>query len=234
MTAQIDFPYYFEHGTHADQGPLALGEGLTSQIIDHAQPLLLNRDEHFDRARDQPDRRPRAVVPGRPDPGRRGRDRGDQRPEHHEEAGRFGEADVRLLSTHRRQRRHGHPERPALRASAQRRADEMAALGRRRARDLGARSSSSACCSGSSSGRMVLLDGGHQRGVPARAGGETFRAIAAVGDDADAGQGATGHPGEGSSARSPPRRVPRSSTTSQAIRARRPDPGHRGRSQTSG
>ena len=42
-TRMIEFPYYIENGLHEPQTPIPLGEGLTSQIIQSRQPLLLNR-----------------------------------------------------------------------------------------------------------------------------------------------------------------------------------------------
>ena len=38
----IDFPYYVEAGTNKGQEPLPLGEGLTSQIIQRRESVLLN------------------------------------------------------------------------------------------------------------------------------------------------------------------------------------------------
>jgi GAF domain-containing protein/CheY-like chemotaxis protein len=45
----IDFPYYMEGGKHEPQEPLQLGEGLTSEIIQGRQTLLLNHDEEVER-----------------------------------------------------------------------------------------------------------------------------------------------------------------------------------------
>ena len=47
-TRMIDFPYRLERGKPAPRPPLALGEGLTSQILASRQPLLLNRAEQFE------------------------------------------------------------------------------------------------------------------------------------------------------------------------------------------
>jgi PAS domain S-box-containing protein len=44
---QIDFVYYYEPGEDNPE-PLAYGEGLTSQILDSREPLLLNRQEHYE------------------------------------------------------------------------------------------------------------------------------------------------------------------------------------------
>jgi signal transduction histidine kinase/DNA-binding response OmpR family regulator len=43
----IDFPYYVEDGQHEPQEPLRLGEGLTSQIIQGRETVLLNTDEEI-------------------------------------------------------------------------------------------------------------------------------------------------------------------------------------------
>ncbi len=45
----IEFPYQWELGKHVDEPPLAFGEGLTSQIIESGEPLLLNTLEGSDR-----------------------------------------------------------------------------------------------------------------------------------------------------------------------------------------
>jgi GAF domain-containing protein/CheY-like chemotaxis protein len=44
---QIEFPYYVEDGRHEPQEPLALGEGLTSRVLELRRPLLLNREEDW-------------------------------------------------------------------------------------------------------------------------------------------------------------------------------------------
>jgi GAF domain-containing protein/DNA-binding response OmpR family regulator len=41
---RIEFPYFYESGARGTQEPFAFGEGLTSRIITERQPLLLNRD----------------------------------------------------------------------------------------------------------------------------------------------------------------------------------------------
>ena len=45
--AKIEFPYYVEDGRHEPQEPLAMGEGLTSRVIEEHRPLLLNREEDW-------------------------------------------------------------------------------------------------------------------------------------------------------------------------------------------
>jgi GAF domain-containing protein/CheY-like chemotaxis protein len=46
-TGLITFPYYFESGTYEQQEPLPLGTGLTSRILASGEPLLLNRAADF-------------------------------------------------------------------------------------------------------------------------------------------------------------------------------------------
>lgn len=45
--AKIDFPYYVEAGETRRQEPLAVGEGLTSRVIERRRPILLNREEDW-------------------------------------------------------------------------------------------------------------------------------------------------------------------------------------------
>ena len=45
---RIDFAYYYEAGARRPQEPMSYGEGLTSQILDSREPLLLNRQEHYE------------------------------------------------------------------------------------------------------------------------------------------------------------------------------------------
>jgi GAF domain-containing protein/CheY-like chemotaxis protein len=47
-TQMIDFPYRVERGKVAPRPPLPLGEGLTSEILESRQPLLMNRSEQFE------------------------------------------------------------------------------------------------------------------------------------------------------------------------------------------
>jgi PAS domain S-box-containing protein len=47
-TGQIDFVYYYEAGERGSQTPLQYGEGLTSQILETREPLLLIREEQYE------------------------------------------------------------------------------------------------------------------------------------------------------------------------------------------
>jgi GAF domain-containing protein/CheY-like chemotaxis protein len=46
-TGLITFPYYFESGSIEEAGPLPMGTGLTSRILASGEPLLLNRAADF-------------------------------------------------------------------------------------------------------------------------------------------------------------------------------------------
>ena len=47
-TGMITFPYHDEGGTQTDLDPIPVGSGLTSRILQSREPLLLNRDAHFE------------------------------------------------------------------------------------------------------------------------------------------------------------------------------------------
>jgi PAS domain S-box-containing protein len=94
----IDFPYYTEVGKRITSSPIVFGEGLTSRILESRTPLLLNRAEHFEEIGTRGVGVPAESYLGVPIMA------GDtaigvisvQSSVHQ---GRFGEADVRLLST---------------------------------------------------------------------------------------------------------------------------------------
>jgi PAS domain S-box-containing protein len=48
QVGQIEFAYYYEAGERRQEPPLEYGQGLTSQILDSREPLLLNRVEHYE------------------------------------------------------------------------------------------------------------------------------------------------------------------------------------------
>jgi PAS domain S-box-containing protein len=93
---RIDFPYYYEAGERALQDPMPHGEGLTSQILDSAEPLLLNRQEHYEG-------RPTVGTPSRSYLGVPilvgEKAIGVISVQSTREAGRFGDADAGLLGT---------------------------------------------------------------------------------------------------------------------------------------
>jgi PAS domain S-box-containing protein len=94
-TGLIEFPYNWELGEHIVEPPMAFGEGLTSQIIESGEPLLLNTA----------DTKNRPVV-GTPARSYLGvpiwvgdRAIGVISVQSTREEGRYGEADTRLLAT---------------------------------------------------------------------------------------------------------------------------------------
>jgi PAS domain S-box-containing protein len=95
-SGRIEFPYYFEAGARGPQDPMPYGEGLTSQIIDSCEPLLLNRAEHYEG-------RPTVGTPSRSYLGVPilvgEKAIGVISVQSTHEAGRFGDADARLLAT---------------------------------------------------------------------------------------------------------------------------------------
>jgi GAF domain-containing protein/CheY-like chemotaxis protein/HPt (histidine-containing phosphotransfer) domain-containing protein len=97
-TDMIEFAYYSEHGESSNNAPIRFGEGLTSRILQTRQPMLLNRAEAFEETG--------VPVVGTPAksylgvPIFAGRDAiGVVSVQSTTQAGRFGEADSRLLST---------------------------------------------------------------------------------------------------------------------------------------
>jgi PAS domain S-box-containing protein len=93
---QIEFAYYYESGERRPEAPIEYGENLTSQILGSREPLLLNREEHYEG---------QASV-GTPSRSYLGvpiivgsKAIGVISVQSIEEEGRFGEADSRLLGT---------------------------------------------------------------------------------------------------------------------------------------
>ena len=93
---QIEFAYYYETGERRAEPALEYGQGLTSQILESCEPLLLNRKEQ----------QPWQVMVGTPSLSYLGvpilvgeKSIGVISVQNIEEEGRFGEEDVRLLST---------------------------------------------------------------------------------------------------------------------------------------
>ena len=97
-TNRIEFAYYMENGQHRDEEGFPFGEGLTSHIIRTREPLLLNRDEAFVALE--------ARMVGTPVKSFLGvpilvgdRAIGAISVQSMQQEGRFGSADVRLLGT---------------------------------------------------------------------------------------------------------------------------------------
>jgi PAS domain S-box-containing protein len=92
----IEFAYYFESGERRPEAPMRYGEGLTTQILQSREPLLLNRREQHDEQ----------TSVGTPSLSFLGvpivvgsRAIGVISVQSIDEEGRFGDADVRLLAT---------------------------------------------------------------------------------------------------------------------------------------
>ena len=109
---QIEFAYYYESGESRPEAPMEYGEGLTTQILDSREPLLLNRREQHDELVELGNTV--SLLPGRTDPRGQPGDRCHQRPEHR---GRRPLRRGRLAPARddRRQRRDRDPERAPLR-----------------------------------------------------------------------------------------------------------------------
>ena len=91
----IEFPYNWELGQRTEEPPMAFGEGLTSEIIDSGEPLLINTLEESDRAFVGTPSKSYLGVPIWA---------GDKAigvisVQSTREDGRYGEADTRLLAT---------------------------------------------------------------------------------------------------------------------------------------
>jgi GAF domain-containing protein/CheY-like chemotaxis protein len=97
-TGMIDFPYRVERGKTDARPPMPLGEGLTSQILESREPLLMNRAEQFEAVEE---RRVGTVAKSYLGVPIVVRDEaiGVVSVQSIDEEGRFGEADTRLLST---------------------------------------------------------------------------------------------------------------------------------------
>ena len=167
-TDRIEFAYYAEGGVRRPRSRASsTAQGLTSGILRSREPLLLNRREDFEADGIHMVGTPVKSYLGVPilvgD-----RAIGVISVQSMAEQGRFGPADARLLADDRRDRRHRHPERPAVpgcRPPVRR--DGRA--GRRRARDLGhARATGGAGADGRAG--TDVARGRHQRRLPRERG----------------------------------------------------------------
>jgi GAF domain-containing protein/CheY-like chemotaxis protein len=97
-TGMIDFPYRVERGQATPRPPMPLGQGLTSQVLQTRQPLLLNQAAQFDAMEAK---RVGTVAKSYLGVPMLVGDRaiGVVSVQSIDEEGRFGEADTRLLST---------------------------------------------------------------------------------------------------------------------------------------
>jgi len=179
----IEFPYYSEDGVEEDSKGMPVGEGLTSDILVSGHPMLLNREAQFSEIR--------GTVVGTPSksflgvPIRVGdRTIGVISVQSTHEEGRFGENDVRLLSTIAANV--GAAIRNAqLYQETQRRGDEMAALAEV-GREISATLDPTAVLQSIAEQALSLFSAGSSAVFLSEPDGQTFRAIVAVGDIADA------------------------------------------------
>jgi GAF domain-containing protein/CheY-like chemotaxis protein/HPt (histidine-containing phosphotransfer) domain-containing protein len=97
-TDMIEFAYYSEAGQQQDYPPMRYGEGLTTKILQRREPMLLNRAAAFEEVGVQVVGTPAKSYLGVPIVA--GSDAiGVVSVQSTEQAGRFGEADSRLLTT---------------------------------------------------------------------------------------------------------------------------------------
>jgi GAF domain-containing protein/DNA-binding response OmpR family regulator len=178
-TGLVEFPYRVERGQPSPREPLKLGEGLTSRILQSREPLLMNRADQFetiDRLGVGTSVRSYLGVPILV----RDRAIGAVSVQSIDEEGRFGDADVRLLSTIASNV--GTAIRNAqLYQEAQRRAREMAEIAEV-GREISATLDLERVLHRIAARAGELLDARTTAVFLAEAGGQSFRAIAAVGD----------------------------------------------------
>ncbi|MEO5704017.1 MAG: GAF domain-containing protein [Candidatus Limnocylindrales bacterium] len=181
-TNMIEFPFRTERGKPAPRAPLEIGQGLTSRILASKQPLLLNKAEQFE----EMDRQGVGtvvksylgvpIIVG-------GEAIGAVSVQSIAEAGRFGESDARVLSTIASNV--GTAIRNAqLYREAQRRAREMAELAEV-GREISATLDLEGLLSRIAERAQALLEAGTSGVFLAEPDGQTFKAIAIVGENAD-------------------------------------------------
>ncbi len=178
-TRLIEFPYHIENGVKERQVALPIGEGLTSQIIQSRQPLLLNRSADWgEMSKQVVGTEPRSFLGV---PIVIGDDAiGAISVQSVTEEGRFGEADMRLLST-LAANIGSAIQNAQLYGESQRRATEMAALAEV-GREISATLELSSVLQRITDRAMSLLDGSSAAVYMAEDDGQTFHAIAATGD----------------------------------------------------
>ncbi|MGZ4137483.1 MAG: GAF domain-containing protein, partial [Actinomycetota bacterium] len=191
-TDLIEFPYYFEEGRRDPYAPLRFGEGLTSKILSEREPLLLNREEAFEGV----------SIVGRPASSYLGvpilvgsTAIGVISVQSTSQAGRFGDADVRLLSTIAANVG-AAIQNARLYDETRRRAGEMAALAEL-GREIGAVLDLDAVLGRIAERARELLDGGTSSVFLEDDDRNEFVPIVAVGDIADAIMSTTVTPGTG-------------------------------------
>ena len=181
-TNMIEFPYHVESGRREPQEPLPLGEGLTSRIIKSRAPLLLNQAAHFDEVGTHGiGTAPRSYL-GVPIMA------GDNAigavsVQSVTDEGRFGDSDVRLLTTLAASIGNAI-QNARLYGESQRRASEMAALAEV-GREISATLDLNTVLQRIVERAQSLLDGSSAAVFLPDAEGKMFRATAAVGSTAE-------------------------------------------------
>ena len=188
----IEFAYYSEGGVHKAEPAMRFGQGLTSQILESRQPLLLNKDAQF--AAFARVGTPASSYLGVPIIA------GDEAigvvsVQHTTESGRFGEADQRLLAT--LAANVGVAIQNArLYRDAQRQAAEMTALAEVAA-EISAMLDLGSVLERIADRALTLLTGDTSAVFLAEAEGQVFRPFVALGSFADAVMADTVKLGEG-------------------------------------
>ena len=179
---QITFPFYSEAGDHRPQDPLPIGTGLTSRILLSREPLLLNREAHFDELGSRGVGTLSKSYLGVPI--LLGQDAiGVISVQSTEQEGRFAPDDVRLLSTIAANVGTAIQNARLFRES-HRRADEMSALADV-GREISATLEPRVVLEQIAEHAMRLLTAGSSAVYLTQPGGRTFRAIVGRGEIAD-------------------------------------------------
>ena len=193
-TARIDFVYYWERGEQVEIQSITLGEGLTSRILTVGEPLLLNRAQHFEELGTKGLGVPAKSYLGVPI------HLGDAvigaiSVQSTDAEGRFGEADVRLLSTIAANVG-AALQNARLYQEMRRRADEMAALADV-GREISATLDLDRVLQRIAERAKTLLEADTSAAYLREVGAEEYRPIVALGETAEAILADRILPGEG-------------------------------------
>ncbi len=186
QTDAVDFVYYVEDGQHTQQESLPRGTGLTWRIVESREPLLLNRESDWERLGSRGVGTLAKSYLGVPILVRDGAI-GVLSVQSTREAGRFGEADLRLLATIAANVASAISN-ARLYQETVRRGDEMAALAEV-SREMSATLDLSAVLEQIAERALGLLDADTSAVYLPDEDGETFHAVIALGEIADAIRG---------------------------------------------
>ncbi|HEY6056485.1 MAG TPA: GAF domain-containing protein, partial [Candidatus Limnocylindrales bacterium] len=179
----VDFPYFAEEGRREREEPLPRGTGLTWQIIERREPLLLNREADWERMGSRGIGTVARSYLGVPIVVR-DQAIGALSVQSTREEGRFGESEKRLLSTIAAAVGSAITN-ARLYQETVRRGDEMAALAEV-GREISATLELSTVLERIAGRAITLLDADTSAVYLPEADGDTFRAVVAVGEIADA------------------------------------------------